>query len=456
MLWTRRKLLRTAAMAGAALTWPGVSFARGRTADVLVVGAGLSGLAAARDLTLRGLNVVVLEAAGAIGGRTKLAALGGLHRVDLGAMWIHGWQRNPLTSLAREAGATLRPFDWSAGSTFDPSEPELTAAQIAADERMVERGFDFSRAWSEALSNDVPLSQGLEAFAREQKLDARQRSAFDAEAYWHTSAYGAVPAELSAWWWDEGKEFGGGDMLVVGGLGLLPAMMAKGLQVRVGAVVETVDWSGSSPGVVLRGGETLSARAVLVTLPLGALKAGAIEFVPRLPEEKIEAVRRLGFGSYQKTFLLFEKGTKFPPGPVIRERSRGEAWSVWCNLSDFTGLPILMALNAGPAAREVEKLPDAHMARSALAAFQAFTGAKLPAPVAVLGTRWASDPFTRGAYSFAAVGSGPEQRRALGEPLPGGLYFAGEATSVDHPSTAHGALLSGRSAARQIAHDLRF
>ena len=139
---------------------------------------------------------------------------------------------------------------------------------------------------------------------------------------------------------------------------------------------------------------------------------------------------------------------------MIRERSEGKAWSVWCNLTDFMRLPVLMALNAGPAAREVEKLSDAQMAASSLDALQRFTGTALPAPQAVLGTRWGSDPFTRGAYSFAAVGSGPEQRRALAEPLPGGIYFAGEAASVDHPSTAHGALLTGRSAARRILRDL--
>lgn len=440
-------------MAGAALACPNVSSARGRDADVLVIGAGMSGLAAARDLSLKGLNVVVLEAADVIGGRTKLASLGGV-RVDLGAMWIHGWKGNPLTAIARDAGAMLERFDWSAGSIYDPSNPNFTAGQHAADKRMLQRALDFARVWAQALSSDAPLSQGLDAFARSERLNARQRSGFEAEAYWSTSEYGAVPSELSAWWWDEGKEFGGGDVLVAGGLGLLPAYLAKGLKIRVNAAVEVVDWSGSSPSVVLRSGERMAAQAVLVTLPLGVLKSGAVRFVPGLPDSKIQAVDRLGFGSYQKTFLLFEKGTKLPAGPVIRERSDGKAWSVWCNLTDFMRRPVLMALNAGPAAREVEKLSDAQMAVSSIDALQGFTGTRLPAPQAVLGTHWGADPFTRGAYSFAAVGSGPEQRRALAEPLPGGVYFAGEAASVDYPSTAHGALLTGRSAARRIFRDL--
>jgi monoamine oxidase len=78
------------------------------------------------------------------------------------------------------------------------------------------------------------------------------------------------------------------------------------------------------------------------------------------------------------------------------------------------------------------------------------SGRAFPAPRAVLSTRWGEDPLVRGAYSFAAVGSNPEDRKVLGEPLPGGIYFAGEAMSVDYPGTAHGAWLSGRAAAQQI------
>jgi monoamine oxidase len=72
------------------------------------------------------------------------------------------------------------------------------------------------------------------------------------------------------------------------------------------------------------------------------------------------------------------------------------------------------------------------------------------APTAVVSTRWGADPLTRGSYSFSAVDSGPHDRRVLAESLPGGVHFAGEAVSVDYPSTAHGALLSGRAAARRI------
>lgn len=442
-------------MAGVASVCPRLWAARRHRADVLIVGAGLSGLAAARELSGAGLKTLTLEATDTIGGRTKLARLGGITSVDSGAMWIHGWRGNPLTSLARTAGAELYPFDWDDGPTFTGAARLLDSAQIAEGERMLRRALDFARRWSGELSADAPLSEGLDLFARREKLGPAERLALAAETYSSiTLDCAAPPTDLSAWWWDEGKEFGGGDRLVRGGLGSLAAVLAEDLAVRTNAVVEVIDRSGSSPRVRLRDGEELAAAAVLVTLPLGVLKTGSVRFFPDLPETTKSAIQRLGFGSYQKTFLLFDKGTAFPPGQVIRHRTDGEPWSEWCDLSEFLGLPVLMALNAGPAARKVEAMSETKMARSAVDALRRFTGVKLPEPRAVLGTRWGAEPFTRGAYSYAAVGAGPGQRRHLGEALPGMVYFAGEATSVHHPSTAHGALLSGRRAAHQIMRDL--
>ena len=197
------------------------------------------------------------------------------------------------------------------------------------------------------------------------------------------------------------------------------------------------------------------AGAVLVTIPLGALKAGSVRFLPALPARKIAAIGRLGFGSYHKAFFLFDPDVALPQGPVIRMRHDGGLWSEWCNLEGFLGKPVLMALNAGAAARQAEQMSDSEIAQSGCEFLRRFTGFSIPAPTAVVSTRWGADPLTRGAYSFSAVDSGPHDRRALAEPLPGGVHFAGAAVSIDYPSTAHGALLSGRAAGRRILAGLR-
>ncbi|MDL1877492.1 FAD-dependent oxidoreductase, partial [Cytophagia bacterium CHB2] len=128
---------------------------------------------------------------------------------------------------------------------------------------------------------------------------------------------------------------------------------------------------------------------------------------------------------------------------------RGE-WAEWLSLARATGTPVLVGFQGGAPARALAALDDGALVDAALGALRAMFGKKVPAPAGAIVTRWAADPFARGAYSFNAVGSDGAMRRALAEPVDGRLFFAGEATSADYFATTHGAYLSGLAAADAV------
>ncbi|MDP3523527.1 MAG: FAD-dependent oxidoreductase, partial [Hoeflea sp.] len=183
------------------------------------------------------------------------------------------------------------------------------------------------------------------------------------------------------------------------------------------------------------------------------LKAGTIGFSQPLGKARRAAIDGLGMGLMNKCYLRF--GRVFWPqsGDVFSYLgARDGHWAQWLSLSAVSGEPVLMGFNAAAAARDIEALDDAATIADAMTVLRSIFGQSVPDPVAAQISRWGGDPFALGAYSFAAVGTGRETRQALaGADWEGRLVFAGEATHADHPSTVHGAYLSGEDAAGLIA-----
>ena len=124
------------------------------------------------------------------------------------------------------------------------------------------------------------------------------------------------------------------------------------------------------------------------------------------------------------------------------------------SLLPVTGEPILVFYAGGGKARQLAARSDAEVVAGALALVRTLFGAAATEPTASVVTRWAEDPFALGSYSFLGVGSSADDRAALAAPIGGKVFFGGEATSVDHPSTMHGAYLSGQASARACLESL--
>lgn len=422
----------------------------GRGRSALVVGAGAAGLAAARELVAAGWQVTVLEARDRLGGRIHTVDTWPGVPIDLGASWIHGTQGNPVTPLARAAGARLL-------------ETSYDSADLHVAPRLVEQGLtdtDTDR-WDAVVQDalrragrrdtDVSLAEALAATPPWSRLDAPERAdlAFYLSATYETE-WGLDVADLSAWTADgEKSSFDGPDALLPGGYAQVIDHLARGLTIRRQAPVTAVRLTGSGVSVTA-GGAELSADAVVVTVPAAVLGAGVIRFEPDLPGPMRRALHRLGTGVLSKTFLRFDRpfwSTEVDWHEYLGPQ--GGSWTQWVSLAR-AGAPVLLGFNAGSHGRRIEAAQPAEVTDQALTVLRDMFGARVPAPSAVLTSGWSRDPWARGSYSANAVGSTRQDRLALAAPLEGRVFWAGEATEPDHHSTVHGAVLSGRRAATQL------
>lgn len=427
----------------------------GPDADVVVVGAGVSGLAAARALVQGGRSVAVLEARDRIGGRTWTDDALGVP-VDLGASWIHGIDGNPLWELAPALGIDTveftvgsfqfdgRPIGWHAPSGRRLTEAEATS--FVADLHALDA------ALPEVVEHAPPPStyaSAVNAVLRDLRIDG-DRAARVREYTAHRSEdlCGAPVTVLDAHGLDE-EHVPGDEVVFPRGYGQYARALAEGLDVRLSSVVRAVRQSPDGAAVELADGRVVIAAAVVVTVPLGVLQAGAVTFEPPLGPDVLDAMGRLGMGVYDKVFLRFPERFWGDDWVVRQQGPAGVDWHSWYDMSRVTGEPVLAALVGGAGARRIESLPDALVVDEAVTALRRMFGPSIPQPDAVRITRWAADPFARGSYSYLHVGASPDDHDLLGSPS-GRVQLAGEATWGDDPATVHGALLSGLRAAGRL------
>lgn len=311
---------------------------------------------------------------------------------------------------------------------------------------------------------------------------------FRSKAYrlinWHyanleyANATNVEKLSLAGWDQDTGNEFEGEHAQVVGGYQQLPRGLwryPKKLDVRTNKVVAKIQYGTSTSEhgkarITCEDGEVFEADKVVLSAPLGVLKRQSIAFDPPLPEWKQGAISRLGFGLLNKLILVFDEpfwdierdmfgllhgcspGTDGSRQEHYRA-GRGKFYLFW-NCIETSGLPVLIALMAGDAAHEAERASDRDLIEECMGHLRrVFKDNKVPDPLEAIVTRWKSDPFAGGSYSFVAAGSEPQDYDLMAKPIDN-LFFAGEATCGTHPATVHGAYISGLRAAAEVVDSL--
>jgi monoamine oxidase len=416
----------------------------------LVIGAGLAGLAAARELKRHGHEVLVLEARDRLGGRIWTSNKWPDMPLDFGASWIHGVKGNPITGLADELKASRLITSYERAAVYNTSGQLLTQAEEARMENIRKRVFALLRK-AQDRDEDTSVRRALAELIEEFKnsQDATRFLNFclsgDIE-----QEYSGNASQLSAHWYDSGKEFERDDALFAQGFRVIIDFLARDIDIKLSQVVKEIHRRQSDVRVITQTSEFV-ADNVVVTLPLGVLQSNAVRFMPELSKEKRNAIEKLGMGVLNKCYLRFPRA--FWPHDVdwlgYVSAQHGD-WTEWVSFQRVAKVPILLGFNAADRGREIETLSNEQIVESAMQTLKTIFGAGIPQPTDYQITRWATDPFARGSYSYNAYGSTPEMRNILATSLNRQVFFAGEATHKEYFGTAHGAYLSGLRAAKDV------
>jgi len=383
--------------------------------DCIVIGAGAAGLGAARRLLQSGCTSLVLEARDRVGGRAWTVPTGTGWNADLGCGWLHSADRNPLTKIARESGFSIDENlpNWS-GSGAGPKEIWRRAFE-ELDERI-------HSAW------DGPDRSALAFLPSEM----RSCGVLDAiSSYVNGTELANVSARDLARYTDSGINW-----RVREGLGTLVASLARGLPVALGTPAERIERDASWLRIITPRG-TLRCRCAIVAVPVSMLG-------PLVPE-KAEAAEGLPLGFANKVYFALDRPEEYPSDfHVLGSTDRAGTASYQFRPH---GRPLVEAFFGGTQARTLEAEGRAAMVAFAVEELSVLFGAKIRPRLRFLAnSAWASDPWARGAYSYAKPGRADDRARLV-EPIEGRLFFAGEACSPHAYSTAHGAYATGVGAA---------
>jgi monoamine oxidase len=400
--------------------------------DVAIIGAGAAGLGAAHALRGSGLSTIVLEARHRVGGRSHTIMASPQVTFDLGCGWLHSADQNSFVAIAEalnfEIDRTLPPWRERAfGKAFPAKERDEF---IRALDTFYDRAEQAAQGGRDSAASDYlepgnrwnPMIDAISTYVNGCELD--QVSILDMDAYEDTNINWRVRR----------------------GYGALMAAYGASLPLALNCEVSLIDHSGKALRIETSIG-TLAAAKAIITVPTNLIAQEAIRFHPALPAKR-DAAAGLPLGLADKVMLALDDPYDLPKDGNLRGATMRTKMGTF-HLRPF-GQPCIEGFFGGRFAQELEDAGDGAFAAHSIDEIVSFLGNDYRRKLKPLKeSRWAHDPFARGSYSHALPGHA-DQRAVLAAPVDDRLFFAGEATSPNFFSTAHGARDSGERAAREV------
>ncbi|ANW05096.1 flavin monoamine oxidase family protein [Bradyrhizobium icense] len=404
--------------------------------DVAIIGAGAAGLGAANALKNSGLSVLVLEARDRLGGRAHTIMASPDVTFDVGCGWLHSADENSFVKIAEQLGfeinRSLPPWRERAhGKAFPQAERDdfmraLNAfydrAEVAAAEAEKDGRDCAASLYLEPGNRWNPMIDAISTYVNGCELD--QVSILDMDAYEDTDINWRIRR----------------------GYGALIAAYGASCPVALDCAVTLIDHSGARVRIETSRG-TLTAGKVIVTVPTSLIADEAIRFQPPLPQ-KVDAARGLPLGLADKVTLAVDEPEALPVEGNLRAATMRTEMGTY-HIRPF-GQPCIEGFFGGRFAQSLEDAGPGALAAASIDEIVSILGNDFRRKLKPLAeSRWAHDPFARGSYSHALPGHAGD-REVLAAPVDGRLFFAGEATSPEFFSTAHGARDSGERAAVEV------
>ncbi len=404
--------------------------------DVVIIGAGAAGIAAARRVAAANRRYALLEANDIIGGRclTNTSIFGVPY--DVGAHWIHMPDVNPVAKLAKQNGI----------GTY----PAPRGQRIRIGRRYAREGEQ-----EEFLSAFVRSVRAIDEATRKADMSCAQALPKDLGEWRATIDFVLGPyscgkdlADVSAVDFSKSAERDI-DAFCKSGFGTLLAKLAADIPAQLATPARRIEWAGRLGVEVETPKGVIRARAAIVTVSTGVLAAGKIKFVPDLPKRQQDAIGKLTLGSYEHIALeLPGNPLGLQPDDLIFERSSSTRTAGI--LANVSGTPLCIVDVGGAFGRDLARRGEEAMVDFALDWLEGLYGSNFRKVIQrASATRWYNEPWVLGSFSCAAVGGQPS-RRVLMEPLNSRLWFAGEAVHETLWGTVGGAWESGERAATEV------